>query len=201
MMLTLRNPHAVLAAIQSRPGDVREVRLPPRGAHETWAEVARLARKADVVVSQGGERRPARAEGVAKSGREGGAEALVAPRPSMPLKQLFARASEGSGVWLALDQVQDPHNVGSLFRSAAFFGLRGVLMTEDRSAPLSSVTYDVASGGVDSIPFAVETNLRTALTAAKDAGLWILGSDEEAGIPIDDVAVDRPWLLVVGNEE
>ncbi len=74
-------------------------------------------------------------------------------------------------------------------------------MTADRAAPLSAVVYDVASGGVEAVPFAIENNLRRALEAAKAAGLWILGSSEHAERGIDAVARDRPWLLVLGNEE
>ena len=121
-------------------------------------------------------------------------------RAPQPLDRLYAGAA-GGGLWLALDAIQDPHNVGSIFRTAAFFGVRGVVMTADRAAPLSAVVYDVASGGVEAVPFAVETNLRRALEAAKAAGLWILGSSEHAERGVDAVARDRPWLLVLGNEE
>ena len=53
----------------------------------------------------------------------------------------------------------------------------------------------------EAVPFAVETNLRRALEAAKAAGLWILGSSEHAERSVEDIPRDRPWLLVVGNEE
>ena len=51
------------------------------------------------------------------------------------------------------------------------------------------------------MPFAVEINLRRALDAAKAAGLWILGSSEHAERGIEEIPRDRPWLLVLGNEE
>ena len=103
-------------------------------------------------------------------------------------------------MWLALDCLQDPHNVGAILRTAAFFGIQGVLMTVDRSAPLSATVYDVAAGGVEYIPISIQTNLARAFEIAKECGLWVLGSSEHADTPLDEVPRDRPWLLVIGNE-
>jgi 23S rRNA (guanosine2251-2'-O)-methyltransferase len=96
---------------------------------------------------------------------------------------------------------QDPQNVGAIFRLAAFFGVRGVVMGKDRAAPMSATVYDVASGGVEAVPFTVETNLHRALGRMRDAGLWILGSSEHAERSVYELDTDRAWVLVVGNEE
>ncbi|MSQ42238.1 MAG: RNA methyltransferase [Dehalococcoidia bacterium] len=197
MTIMLRNPHAVIAAFAARPADVREVRLPGGRAPGAWERVAALAREHAVAVVEGERADPRRRE---REGGRAGPEASVRERAPQPLDRVYAGAAAG-GVWLALDSIQDPHNVGSIFRTAAFFGVRGVVMTADRAAPLSAVVYDVASGGVEAVPFAIETNLRRALEAAKAAGLWILGSSEHAERGVDAVPRDRPWLLVLGNEE
>jgi 23S rRNA (guanosine2251-2'-O)-methyltransferase len=112
-------------------------------------------------------------------------------------------AENGSkyGLWLAFDQLQDPHNVGSIFRTAAFFGVRGIIMTQDRSAALTSTVYDVSSGGVEDVPFAVVPNLQRAFEVSKDHDLWILGTSEHAKQSWNTVPKDRNWLLVMGNEE
>jgi len=139
-----------------------------------------------------------------KDGRRGLACALVRPVEEARLGDLFADASErdgGHGLWVALDQVQDPRNLGAVMRSAAFFGAQGVVLTRDQSAPLSAVAYDTASGGMECVPHATVTNLRRALDNARDAGLWILGAAGEAERDVAQVPRDRPWLLVLGNEE
>ncbi len=207
MSLELRNAHSVLAALQARPGDVEEVLLPPRPAGP-WRAIADVAREAGVPTRPApppGDRPDAargRREPSPKQGREGAARAIVAPRAPAPIDALLARPDGAAhGLWLALDSIQDPRNVGAIFRSAAFFGVRGVVLGEHRAAGLTAVAYDTASGGLESVPFAVETNLRRALRAAKDAGLWILGASERAAQPIADVPRDRDWLLVVGGEE
>jgi 23S rRNA (guanosine2251-2'-O)-methyltransferase len=118
----------------------------------------------------------------------------------VPLDELF-RAPKPRGLWLALDQLQDPHNVGAVFRTAAFFGVKGIVMTVDRSAPLSPTVYDVASGGVEYVPFTLQTNLAQAMEIAKKSGLWVLGSSERAAESVHRIDRDRRWLLVIGNEE
>jgi 23S rRNA (guanosine2251-2'-O)-methyltransferase len=105
------------------------------------------------------------------------------------------------GLWLALDQIQDPHNVGAVFRTAAFFGIRGIVLTRDRSAPINATVYDVASGGMEHVPFSSLPNLSRAIEQAKEAGLWALGASEHAERDVSEIPHDRPWLLVLGNEE
>lgn len=212
MSLIVRNPHSVLAALQTRPQDVLKVTL-PRAAQqqEGWARVLNLARQKKVPIQEGA---PARMHDKrdrhglpgldSAGGRESIAEATLREREGIPVEGLFKGATEkagGRGLWLALDSLQDPHNVGAIFRTAAFFGVQGILLTQERSAPLSGTVYDVASGGVEHVPFTLQTNLQRGFEAAKEAGLWILGSSEHAHDDIRKIERDRPWLLVLGNEE
>lgn len=139
-----------------------------------------------------------------KDGRISAGEAVVKEKQPVPVERLFTKKpgdKNESGLWLALDTLQDPHNVGAIFRTASFFGVKGLLLTEDRSAPLSGTVYDVSSGGVEAIPFAKETNLKRCLALAKEAGLWVLGTSEHAETSFTTIGPDRAWLLVLGNEE
>jgi 23S rRNA (guanosine2251-2'-O)-methyltransferase len=141
-------------------------------------------------------------------GRDGGrlssGEARVRESEGISLEALFSGArdrAEGKGLWLALDSLQDPQNLGALFRAAAFFGVEGILLTQERSAPLTATVYDIACGGLESVPFTLQVNLQRAFEKAKAEGLWILGTSEHAKESLFKVQRDRPWLLVVGNEE
>jgi 23S rRNA (guanosine2251-2'-O)-methyltransferase len=204
---SLRNPHSVLAAIETRPKDVLEVIIPPKATTESWTRVAKLARENGIPVVQSAPKtpRPGKKGPIPdESSRMGIAEATVKERTPLSVEQLFQNASQkagGKGLWLALDSLQDPHNVGAIFRAAAFFGVQGILLTQERSAPLSATAYDVASGGLEYVPFSVHVNLQRAFEIAKEAGLWILGSSEHANDQLWNISSDRPWLLVLGNEE
>jgi 23S rRNA (guanosine2251-2'-O)-methyltransferase len=202
MSLVLRNPHSVLAALQTRPEDVFEVRLAPGTPSPKWSEVAELARQHAIPIRTNlapAERRPAN-EG--KSERTGAAVALVRERADRLVDELFAEApAQTRGLWLALEQLQDPHNVGAIFRTAAFFGVKGIVLTRERSAPLSATVYDVASGGLEYVPFAVVPSLSRAITVAREAGVTVIGTSEHATRDVNDAPPDRSHLLIFGNEE
>ena len=103
-------------------------------------------------------------------------------------------------MWLALDQIQDPQNLGAIFRVAGFFGVSGIVMTKDRSASLTAAACDVAAGGAEHVPFAVVANLASAISKAHEHEIWTLGTCERAEQSITSVERDRHWMLVVGNE-
>lgn len=192
-MLELRNPHSVIAALRVRPGDVARLELPRNGGGSAWQRARELAESLGIAVGELEERGRS-------GGRERGPIGRVRERAPVSVDALTGGA-EDSGLWLALDSLQDPQNVGAIFRTAAFFGVRGILMARDRAAPIRGTVYDVASGGVEAVPFAVETNLHRALGQARDAGIWLLGSSEHAERDVYSVSRDRSWMLVVGNEE
>lgn len=213
MAVQVHNPHSVLAVLQTRPEDILELVIPSHGTKDdAWARVAELARQRKIQIrtsggggsssgGKGGHRRVGSGDG---DGRTSAAHASLRERTGVSAEELFsdARARKGGhGLWLALDSLQDPHNVGAIFRAAAFFDVEGILLTEERSAPLTGTVYDVACGGVESVPFTLQTNLQRAFEIAKDAGLWILGTSEHANDDLSSIERDRPWLLVLGNEE
>ncbi|MBA3315721.1 MAG: RNA methyltransferase [Planctomycetaceae bacterium] len=202
MSLTLKNPHSVLAAFEARPGAVVSVTVTSLKPTAAWGEAADAARSHGVPVKISTERPHGGRKPVGeKQGRTGGSEAVVRERPSVSPQELFNDVDQNRpDVWLALDQVQDPHNLGAVFRTAAFFGVKGILLTRDRSAPMSSVVYDTATGGVEHVGHALVANLRSGLETAKKAGLWVLGSSEHDGQDVFEIPRDRPWLLVLGNE-
>lgn len=199
--LVLKNPHSIIAALQARPLDVLEVRVERGGGNTAWQRVAELAAQASITVREaiGSDDRSLR-KPKPGSGRAGGSEALVRERHGIDLEPLFAGDDE-SGIWLGLDQLQDPQNVGAVFRTAAFFGVRGIVMTRDRSAPLTAAVYDVASGGLEHVPFSVQTNLSRSIAVAKERGLWVLGTSEHAATDISSIDRNRRWFVLIGNEE
>ncbi|WP_417379286.1 23S rRNA (guanosine(2251)-2'-O)-methyltransferase RlmB [Gimesia sp.] len=206
MALELKNPHSVMAALQTRPIDVTEIRLTAGSAQGNWGDVADEARsqRIPVVIKKSAPQKMKRRQSEDQGRRTAGSVALVKPRNPSVLSELFPASEQGgetSGLWLALDCIQDPHNIGAIFRTAAFFGVRGIVLTKDRSAPINATVYDVASGGMEAVPFAVETNLSRSITQAKETGVWVMGTSEHAEEDVSTFSQDRPWMVVIGNEE
>jgi 23S rRNA (guanosine2251-2'-O)-methyltransferase len=100
---------------------------------------------------------------------------------------------------IMLDQVTDPHNVGAILRSAAAFGVDGVIMQKKHSPNPGGALAKVASGAVEHVPVAYEINLSRALADLQDSGFTALGLDE-AGMALNTVAIPDKLVLVLGAE-
>lgn len=199
-MLELRNPHSVLATLEVRPKAVRSIRLSSAQTGTEWDRVAKVASKRGVVVSVGkldAEGRGRRRE----TERTGAGSAKIEPVSPLPIASLWKGRTPGEPqVWLALDQVQDPHNLGAIFRLAGFFGVRGIVMTKDNAAPVNATVCDIATGGTEHVPYSLVPNLTQALKQAQKKDLWVLGTCERAETSIMQTSLDRDWILVMGNE-
>jgi 23S rRNA (guanosine2251-2'-O)-methyltransferase len=207
--LLLKNPHSVLAVMQCRPKDVFEISMQNGPSSDGWQQVFDRAQQLGIRVIQGGprgfEETRRKKSHDQKSERTSSTCAYVRPRPFLSLDEVLTTEKDsehkGYGLWLALDCLQDPHNVGAIIRSASFFGARGVILTKDRSAPINATVYDISAGGIEHLSICLETNLSRALDQAKKQGLWILGTSEHAEQSINQVKLDRHWMIVVGNEQ
>jgi 23S rRNA (guanosine2251-2'-O)-methyltransferase len=101
---------------------------------------------------------------------------------------------------VALDQVQDPRNLGAVCRSAEFAGAAGVIVPERRAAAVTAVACKASAGAVEHLPVAHVRNLADWLADAKAAGFWIWGADAEADAAPWAVDLKGPTVLVLGGE-
>lgn len=126
-----------------------------------------------------------------------GAVAEVDPYPYADPNALLRRAG---ALLVALDQVQDPRNLGAVCRSAEFAGATGVIVPQRRSAEVTAVACKASAGAVEHLQVARVRNLADWLAEAKDAGFWIWGADAEASQAPWDVDLSGPTVLVLGGE-
>jgi 23S rRNA (guanosine2251-2'-O)-methyltransferase len=101
---------------------------------------------------------------------------------------------------VALDQVQDPRNLGAVCRSAEFAGAAGVVIPDRRSAAITAATCKASAGAVEHIEVAHVRNLADWLTEAKEAGFWIWGAEAEADQPPWSTDLTGSTVLVLGGE-
>ncbi len=139
----------------------------------------------------------------AETGAHQGVAAVVAPLEPIELDELLAIPLGGSEppFFLALDGIEDPHNLGALVRSADAAGCHGVVLPRHRSAPLSATAVKSSAGALEHVPVAEVPNLTRALERLHASGLWCVGLDAGAQASLFDLDLtDEPVCVVVGGE-
>ena len=101
---------------------------------------------------------------------------------------------------IILDQIEDPHNLGAIIRSAESFGFDGVIIPERRSASVSPIVYKTSAGAINNINVIMVKNINRSIEEIKEAGFWVYGLAGEASSPIDKTDLKGKVCLVVGNE-
>jgi len=124
---------------------------------------------------------------------------LVKPRPELRVGDLV-RALAEPGLLVALDRVENPHNVGALLRSAAYFGVRGLLLVSPRERALTPAVVRVAEGGAEHVPTCVVPSLVEPLDQLKAQGVHVVGADAHRGEPVTRFRFPPRSVLVLGNE-
>ncbi|MDD2661238.1 MAG: 23S rRNA (guanosine(2251)-2'-O)-methyltransferase RlmB [Methylococcales bacterium] len=105
-----------------------------------------------------------------------------------------------AALFLVLDNVQDPHNLGACLRTADATGVHGVIITKDNATGITPTVCKVASGAAETIPVYQVTNLSRTLRWLKGEGLWIMGAAGETAQSIYNSDFTVPMALVVGAE-
>jgi 23S rRNA (guanosine2251-2'-O)-methyltransferase len=130
-----------------------------------------------------------------------GVAAEITPIPPWSEDELLdALQSARAPLLLALDGVQDPHNLGACLRTADACGALAVIVPRDRAAQVTPAVRKVAAGAAETTPVVAVTNLVRTLKLLKDAGLWIVGADAAAATPVREVDLKGPVVLVLGAE-
>lgn len=127
----------------------------------------------------------------------------ASPLEMVSIKELDpVPVDEGNGLlWLALDEVMDPQNLGAIIRSAYFFGAAGVVLCAKNSAPLSGVVSKASAGSLELMELRCCKNMMQFLVSSAENGWRVLGgSVAPKAIPLDEVSSGLPTILVLGSE-
>jgi 23S rRNA (guanosine2251-2'-O)-methyltransferase len=127
-------------------------------------------------------------------------QGVVAEVDPYPYADRNALLRVEGGLIVALDQVQDPRNLGAVCRSAEQAGAAGVVIPERRAAEVTAVACKASAGAVEHLSIARVRNLADWLEEAKTAGFWIWGADAGADSPPWDADLSGSTVLVLGGE-
>ncbi len=138
---------------------------------------------------------------LARTDAHQGVLAVVRERQFLGIEDLLAPGEEGQHrFFLALDGIEDPHNLGALLRTADGAGVDGVILPERRSAPVSATVAKTSAGASEHVRIARVTNLVRALEQMKQKHVWVLGLDERGTPDYTEYDFRSDCVLVLGRE-
>lgn len=195
---TIYGLHPVRVLLERHPERVISLKLTDRRDDPRVREIEDLARKHG--------RQVQRIDGNALKQALGdvahqGVVAEISPLPPWSDDDLLeALQTARNPLLLALDGVQDPHNLGACLRTADACGALAVIVPRDRAAQLTATVRKVAVGAAETTPVVAVTNLVRTLKLLKEAGLWVVGADTEGAKPAHEVDLKGGIVLVLGAE-
>lgn len=189
--------HALMEALMSAPNTIRKVFL---SAEIKDPELHALLEEHRIPVAE-----LSRGKGSEMVGRDAthqGVIATIEPNKLMVSFEAFLKTLDMSKnpAIAVLAEVQDPHNVGAIIRSAAAFGLAGVLIPEHNQAPVTGTVVKTSAGMAFRIPLISISNVNQTLRTLKNKGFWTYGLAMEGASALGEEKFDAPTVFVIGNE-
>jgi 23S rRNA (guanosine2251-2'-O)-methyltransferase len=135
-------------------------------------------------------------------GNHQGVIAQVAAYQYAELDDLFAVAAKRNEApfFLILDELEDPHNLGSIMRTADATGAHGIIIPKRRAVGLTSTVAKASTGAIEYIPVARVTNLSRTVEELKERGLWIVGTDAKGSDDYRNLDGNMPIGIIIGSE-
>lgn len=189
--------HAVLEAVERRPDVVKELYISADFTDEVL--LGRLL-KTGISPRPLNPKNPPR--GISANAPHQGVVAGIMPeRLMVPYGDFVATlTADAHTALLLLGEVQDPHNVGAVIRSAAAFGFAGVLIPPHNQAPVTGTVVKVSAGMAFRIPLVAIGNVNTTMRDLKDRGFWMYGLEGEGNASTTTEKFTHPTVFLLGNE-
>ncbi len=198
-MEVLYGLHPVEEAVRSGSRRLDSVLLSRERGDAKLERLAELCRTAGIRVSLEPRDQLTR---ISRTDAHQGVVALVRERAFLGIEDLLAAkpGTSSNRFFLALDGVEDPHNLGALLRTADGAGVDGIILPERRSAPVTATVAKTSAGASEHVRIARVTNLVRSLEQMKQANIWVLGLDERGTPDYTDFDFRTDCVLVLGRE-
>ncbi len=135
-------------------------------------------------------------------GNHQGVIAQVAAYRYYDIDDLFKKAEEQGEApfFIILDELEDPHNLGSIMRTADAVGAHGIIIPKRRSVALTATVAKASTGAIEYVPVARVTNLARTVDELKERGVWVFGTDAKGNQDYRQLDGVIPLALVIGSE-
>nr|WP_245671958.1 23S rRNA (guanosine(2251)-2'-O)-methyltransferase RlmB [Caryophanon latum] len=131
-----------------------------------------------------------------------GIVAAVAAYDYAEIDDLFeaAKAKNEDPFFLILDELEDPHNLGSIMRTADAIGVHGIIIPKRRAVGLTAVVAKASTGAIEHVPVVRVTNLAQTVDELKEHGVWIAGTDAKGSVDYRKMDATLPLAVIIGSE-
>lgn len=189
--------HPVIAALKSDQ-EINKVFIQDGLKHELIGEIIKLAKKRSLVIQMVPK---SKLERLVPHENHQGVVLAVSAYTYASVDDLFNRAAERNEApfLLILDNINDPHNLGSIMRTADAVGAHGIIIPKRRSVGLTGVVAKASTGAIEHVPVARVTNLVNTVKELKDRGLWVFGTDMN-GTDYRRFDATGAVAIIIGNE-
>ncbi|MDE1897999.1 MAG: 23S rRNA (guanosine(2251)-2'-O)-methyltransferase RlmB [Xanthomonadaceae bacterium] len=191
--------HPVEAVLSHDPERLLEVLVEQGANHPRVAGLAARAREQGIAVHARTREALERASGEARHQGVAARCREAAPLAEAAIPALVERAGSAA-LFLALDGVTDPHNLGACLRSAAAAAVTAVIVPKDRASGITPVVRRAAAGAADRVPLVAVSNFARGLRALRDAGVWLVGLAGDGEHSLYALDLKGPLGLVLGGE-
>ena len=190
--------NAVLELLESGK-DINKIFVEKGEKHGSINKIIAIAKDRKIVMVEKDKRQMAE---IAQNENYQGVIAIVPPFEYSEVEDMLNLAEERNEdpFVLLLDGIEDPHNLGSIIRTAETAGVHGIIIPKRRAASVNSTVNKVSAGAVQHMKIARVTNLTDTIKDLKQAGLWIIGTDMEAKTDYYDQDMTGPICVVIGSE-
>ncbi|MFF2484043.1 23S rRNA (guanosine(2251)-2'-O)-methyltransferase RlmB [Paenibacillus sp. NPDC058071] len=190
--------HPVMEALRSGR-EINKIWI-AEGAQKTLTTPIMAEAKKNGIIVQFVDKR--KLDGMAPGIQHQGVIAQAAAFEYVEIEDLLERARKSGETpfLLLLDEIEDPHNLGSILRTAECTGVHGVIIPKRRAAGLTATVLKTSAGAAEHVPVARVTNLAQTIDRLKEEGIWIAGTDLSAPQDVYKTKFDLPLGIVIGNE-
>ncbi len=190
--------HPVLEMLKTKPGLIQSVTIQKSRSGEKLGEIINLARKNSIKTRFAKTLQKLSSPGA----NHQGVIAKITEYPVLNGDAFLTGINDIEAPFLlALDSIQDPHNLGAILRNAAAAGVDGVILPKDRSSPLTGTVSKISAGALTHLTICRTVNLSRFLQQLKEQDIWIYGSSRQKGGSLYNVEIRDRICVVVGGEE
>ena len=190
----LYGKNSILERLKTNPGSIRKIFLQE---NFNVPHILSVIKSKHIPVKRVSEKQLTR---VKRADRLQGIVALVDKFKYTNFEDLLYNPKSKDLTFIFLDNINDPHNLGSVIRIVACFGRLAIVIPQHSSCEVNDTVMHVAAGGENFVPVSMVNNMTTALIKAKEAGYWIVGTVIEDGVDINNTSLPFPLCLVLGSE-